>query len=312
MAKRMTRTFVTTVALLITLSLLLSVGVLGGMRASAAEADATDAGWYLLGNGAGSLQGDSWTDWSKGIMLTPDENDSHVFYADELTLYAGDQFKFLYQTGDFETPNDSYWLEGYVGGFDQIDGDKGEEYAFIDGGLGNIQVNNGHDGIYSFVLTVTPGSGTVSSEDGKLTLPAQSVSITYTLIRRLSPRVEYDMYVVGSIASDESVGWPGETGKTMLKMYPRQVPVLDAEGNETGEYVTKYFSEAIKFETTDEIKVYNAFNNAYYPSGVNNNRSPDADGYYVIEWEETAPDFEFRKCDETGAPYWPAPDTNAR
>ena len=303
----------TIIALL--MSLVLMCGALTGigiMSASAAEGEdptptPAASGWYVMGNGAGEqgLKNCSWTEYKADFRLTgtPEEegetpaNYLGTWSTKKLALYQNDQFKILYADGTLAGPNDASWGDGFVVGYYQIpETDRGN---FLDGGLGNIQIAEHFDGWYTFHVEVY--------DDGEGVM--FDVTYDYDTETPLPPLVTtYEMYVVGSIASDSNVGWPGQADKTMIEMFPREVEVEDEEGNKIT--VTKYYSHQIYFHTTDEIKVYNAVDNLYYPSGVDNNVSPTAEGWFVVEWEETAPSFEFRTCDEDGAPYWPV--TEAR
>lgn len=291
-------------ALVLLCGALMGVGI---MSASAAEGDdptptPAPSGWYVMGNGAGEqgLKNCSWTEFKKDFRLegvaTDDVNYLGSWYTNKLALYQNDQFKFLYSDGTLVGPTaEDSWAAKNVADYFTIS--EADRANFLNGGLGNIQIAEGFEGWYTFYLDVYETNGEVQK------------SLTYTYDDKTPlPSIEthYEMYVVGSIASDSTVGWPGQEDKTMIEMFPREVEVE----NEKGELVTvtKYYSHQIYFHTTDEIKVYNAIDNLYYPSGVDNNVSPPADGWFVVEWEETAPSFEFRTCDEDGAPYWPVTD----
>ncbi len=276
---------------------------IGVLSAGAAETPVVEPGWYVMGNGAGTEEGVglkncSWTEFKSAYKLTgtplsgDEEHENYLgtWETAKLALYEGDQFKFLYADGTLAGPNDDSWGVGFVGGFFEIPESLRDN--FWDGGLGNIQIKEGYQGWYTFRV-----SAVMVQENVQIT-----VSYIYDNITPL-PELEttYEMYVVGTIESFPEVGWPGQEGKTMLRMTPYEVQVKDENGEMIT--VTKYYSESIYFRTTDEIKVYNAVDGAYYPSGVDNNKSPVEDGWYVIEWQETAPDFEFNEvaAPETGA-----------
>ena len=253
------------------------MGLSGLVKASAAEGDepATPpaSGWYVVGNGASEdgLKNCSWGEYLPDFRLTGEAEDSENYLGTwetkTMLLYEGDQFKFLYANGTWQWPNDSGWGTDITGQFDNLA--DGQYTNFLNGGLGNIQINSGYSGYYKFTLDVFEDEGEVFIE------------ISYKFNNTDVPPIEqYEMYVVGTIASLPDIGWPGQYEKTMLPMHA-----------ETVGDVVKYYSDVIYLVTTDEIKVYNAVNNLYYPSGINNNFSPAADGYYVIEWQQDAPDF---------------------
>ncbi len=274
-----------------------AVGGIGKLSASAAEdfePTYPQSGWYELGNGnsQGSLGACSWTEYLPDFRLTgTSADDPEAEYQNylgtwttkELLLYNNDQFKFLYESGKWEYPNDSGWGADIVAGYYSLTGDA--EGNFTDGGLGNIQVSATGSGYYIFILTVAKDE--TSPLGVKLTLE-------YKKTEPVDPIQEYRMYVVGKIASVPACGWPSESGKDahLLSMGERWVKETDKETGKTS-IVKKYYSERIFFTTTDQIKVYNAADNLYYPSGVNNNKSPQSDGWYYVEWKQDAPNFTF-------------------
>ena len=234
-----------------------------GISASAAEYEPAEAGWYVVGKGASTdgLKNCSWTEYLPDFRMTgtsddePDavyQNYLGSWETDTLLLYEGDDFKFLYANGVWAYPNASGWGADITGQFDNLE--RGQYTNFVYGVYGNIQINSGY---YKFTLDVFEDKGEVFIEIG------------YKFNNTDVPPIEqYEMYVVGSIASDAAVGWLGQYGKTMLPMHAEIV----------GD-VVKYYSDVIYLVTTDAIKVYNAVNDHYYPGGLDNDFSPAADGY---------------------------------
>ena len=287
---------------------------LRGLTASAAEDPEPtypQSGWYELGNGnsQGSLGACSWTEYLPDFRLTGTSTDDPeaeyqnylgTWTTKELLLYNNDQFKFLYESGKWAYPNDSGWGADIVADYSSLTGDA--EGNFTDGGLGNIQVSATGSGYYIFTLTVAKDE--TSPLGVKLTLE-------YKKTEAVDPIQEYRMYVVGSIESVPKLGWPGEEGKdsTLLYMTARWVKETDEETGVTS-VVKKYYSELIVFVTTDQVKVYNAADNLYYPSGVGNNQSPATAGSYYVEWKQDAPSIKFvtELPEAQPDPTLPAPD----
>ena len=290
MTKKLTRWLLTIIAMALTFIMLCgTLGAFRGMSASAAEAAPAPSGWYVMGNGAGEqgLKNCSWTEYKADFRLTgtPEEegetpaNYLGTWSTKKLALYQNDQFKILYADGTLAGPNDASWGDGFVVGYYQIpETDRGN---FLDGGLGNIQIAEHFDGWYTFHVEVY--------DDGEGVM--FDVTYDYDTETPLPLLVKtYEMYVVGSIANASDIGWPGQEGKTMLPMTPKEV-------EQEGWTVTKYCSEPVYLLTTDEIKVFNEVNGSYYPGGVENNVAPTSDGWFVVEWTEDAPYIELRYTD---------------
>lgn len=115
------------------------------------------------------------------------------------------------------------------------------------------------------------------------------------------------MYVVGHIASIPELGWPGEVTETGEVLDYTLAPMEAYYVTEDGERVIKYYSKAIVFATTDEVKVFNDVDDLYYPSGIDNNKSPETAGTYYVEWKKDAPDFVFVVNMPTDAELVPSP-----
>ena len=259
-------------------ALVLSIGIAAGagvgLTANAAELqeEPVASGWYVVGNGAGDLADCSWQEYLADWRLTGTAKDEinylGVWETPELLLYQGDQFKLLYNNGEWETPDDSGWTEEVCAQFANIVGDT--EGYFSDGGLGNIYANV--SGYYTFTLTV-------QEEE-----PILSISFTRSE-KEVPPLVLYDMYIVGSIASVETCGWPDAIiaeGKTVedtcIKMTETTVTV-------EGEEVT-IWSATVVLGLEDQFKVYNTITGTYYPGGFDNNLVVEEAGTYLVSWVE--------------------------
>lgn len=246
-----------------------TLGMAKGMSAKAAEpAAAPAAGWYVVGNGAGTLSACSWTEYKPDFKLTQTEGTGNylgTFTIENITLYGGDAFKLLYADGIWQWPNDSGWTSEYVGQFGNLDNTAG---YFVDGGLGNIQLVNGEDGIYNFTLTVYEMEGTVTT-----------YVIPNFVTSDVPPITQEEMYVVGSLANYPTCNWPGSIDvKTSC-------PAL------TYDATTKKWTATLDLAVGDQFKVYNLVNNGYFPSGTNNDCIITEADTYTIEYETKAPSF---------------------
>lgn len=259
-------------------ALLLMLGAMVGVGAAGAKASAAEdpepviaaPGWYVVGNGAGSLADCSWQEYRPAFKLTGDSEDAKeyegTFYTAKMLLYAGDQFKILYQNGAWEVPDDSKWGVDVCAGFSNITDNTDDDFS--DGGLGNIYCNR--SAYYTFTLSVIAGE---TPEEAILEL---SFVPDYTTV--VPPLNLYDMYVVGTIASVETCGWPDalrDEEKTVedncIKM------TLGTDGNWTATVV---------LATTDAFKLYNTITGTYYPGGFDNNLVVEEAGTYTITWEQ--------------------------
>lgn len=241
-----------------------TLGMAKGM-ASADEVEPApvpaEQGWYIVGNGAGTLKDCSWTEYLSDFKLEGGAGKTGTFTKKDVTLYEGDAFKVLYANGEWAWPSDSNWTSDVMAQYSNVSAEAG---FFVDGGLGNIQVTKEGQGIYNLMLRVT------------------STSTTLTLKKTASvedPVVQEEMYVVGSLKGYEDCNWPGAIDvKTCC-------PAL------TLNEATQKWTATLKLYAGDEFKVYNLVNNAYFPSGIANNCVIAEDGEYVIEYGVAAPSF---------------------
>lgn len=259
-------------ALLLMLGAMVGVGA-AGARASAAEDPEpviAAPGWYVVGNGAGSLKECSWQEYRPAFKLTAvsadDKEYEGLFVTGELLLYEGDQFKILYENGSWAVPDDSKWGVDVCAGFGNIAEDPNADFS--DGGLGNIYCN--HSAYYTFTLSVTAGE---TPEEALLEL---SFKADYD--KEVPPRTLYDMYVVGTIASVGSV-WPEQEGFDLSKCIHM---TSDEDGTWTATNVV--------LDVEDEFKLFNTATGTYYPGGFDNNLKVEVAGTYTITWEQGSQD----------------------
>lgn len=262
-------------------ALVLSIGIAAGagvgLTANAAELQEDPvSGWYVVGNGAGDLKNCSWQEYRADWRLTgtaeDEENYLGVWHTDEILLYQGDQFKIVYNDGTWQHPDESGWTEDNCAQFENIVGDT--EGYFSDGGLGNIYAEV--SGYYTFTLNVTYNE---ENEKFVLTLSFERSN------EEVPPLVLYDMYIVGSIASVETCGWPDalrDEGKTVQDSC---IPMTSA----TEEKVTTWTATVV-LGLEDQFKLYNTVTGTYYPGGFDNNLKVEEAGTYLVSWVEGSQD----------------------
>ena len=264
-------------ALVLSLGIATGAGV--GLTANAAQLqeDLPASGWYVVGNGAGDLADCSWqaylADWRLTGTTEDEANYFGVWKTPELLLYQGDQFKLLYNDGSYATPDDSGWTEEVCAQFANIVGDT--EGYFSDGGLGNIYCN--FNGFYTFTLTV-------QEEE-----PILSISFERS-DREVPPLVLYDMYIVGSIASVPTCGWPDNldpAGPDGVALYC--IPMTKTTEVVNEETITTW-SATVTLGTEDQFKLYNTVTGTYYPGGFDNNLVVTEEGTYLVSWVEGSQD----------------------
>lgn len=260
------------------LSLGIATGASVGLTANAAklQEELPESGWYVVGNGVGQLRGCSWQEYRANWRLTgiaADEiNYLGVWETPRLLLYQGDQFKLLYNNGEWEIPDDSGWTPEVCAQFENVKQDETtEEKDFSDGGLGNIYVNVSD--YYTFTLTASE-----DAETGEVALV-----ITYTREHAEVPPIDlYDMYVVGTIASLETV-WPEQAGFDLDKCPKMAITGTTDEG-------VNIWTATVVLGLDDEFKLYNTITGTYYPGGFDNNLTVEEAGTYLISWVENTQD----------------------
>ncbi len=260
------------VAFLLALALFFGVGggFLSGLTASAAE-NANEAGWYVVGTGAGSLKECNWEEYNPAFRLTgtsyDDPNADYQDYlgfwqTDSMLLYEGNQFKFLYNDGSWTMTDQSEWRADLTAGYGNIADNIGSAFASV--GLGNIQVREGHSGYYTFYLYATRTSQGVV---------ALTLTFYYDASREVPPITSFDMYVVGEIASVPACGWADE-----INVAENGVKMTRSAQTDM------WYSPVLYLVPTDSFKVYDYAMNIYYPSGVEDNKTVRAAGWYYIQW----------------------------
>lgn len=242
-----------------------TLGMAKGTSANAAEKEPVYAqeGWYVVGNGAGSLKDCSWLNYVPEYKLEQLGDTAYIGeFEIELDLYAGDAFKLLYANGEWEWTSDSGWKTEYMAQYS----DLSDPTNFVNGGLGNIQAKQ--DGKYSILLIVE------QDEAGAVTTTVEA-----TRKGDVTPIVMEEMYVVGSLANYPTCNWPGAIDVAT------KCPAMSYNAT------TKKWTVTLNLVAGDEFKVYNLISNAYYPGGIVGNYVVAVTGTYEVEWESAAPDF---------------------
>lgn len=262
-------------------ALLLMLGAMVGVGAAGAKASAAEdpepviaaPGWYVVGNGAGSLKDCSWQEYRADFKLTSETEDptqyEGTFVTDELLLYEGDQFKVLYENGSWAVPDDSKWGVTVCAGFGNIYDNTDD--AFADGGLGNIYCNI--SGYYTFTLEVIAGE---TPEEALLVL-----SFTRS-DKAVPPLALFDMYVVGTIASVATCGWPDALRDEDKTVEDNCIKMTLLESGD--------WTATVVLAETDEFKLYNTISGTYYPGGFDNNLKVEVAGTYTISWAQGSQD----------------------
>ena len=215
--------------------------------------------FYVIGggSGAGSLGLCGWSGCMEELKFTKaeaaDENGNTV-YTIELTLYAGDNFKIIQDV----TITSTGWLDDTVLYFNDL---TAPADSFTEGDGGNIVV--AANGKYKFTIRTTKGGD----------LYANKVEVVcLETLPDLGFEDQYEMYLVGSIASAPNCGWPGVVGK-------ENVPSMCVKMTYNADAQT--FTVEIELAVGDSFKVYN-LKNDWYSAG--DNFSVTTAGKYLVTY----------------------------
>ncbi len=90
-----------------------TLGMANGVSAMAAEEEPKPVpaaqGWYIVGNGAGTLSKCDWNNYVPEFKFEGEEAKEGTFTYKNVTLYEGDAFKVLYANGEWAWPSESGW-----------------------------------------------------------------------------------------------------------------------------------------------------------------------------------------------------------
>lgn len=228
-----------------------------------------DREFYIVGGGVkeGSLANGSWSECLAEFKFTKaaavDENGITV-YTITLTLYSGDTFKIIQPT---TIDSEGNWDDSTVLGFSTLANPTG---TFTESTGGNIVLAVGADGRYELTIRTTKG-GTLTANKVEFKLIESVPS--------LDVLEQYEMYLVGSIASKPTTQWPSANNMTNIPSTCYRME-LQADG--------KTFSVEVVLGTADRFKVWNYklgnTSAGYYPDGMNNDLKVSVAGTYVVSW----------------------------
>ena len=233
--------------------------------------------FYVVGGGIGDLATGTWTGPNASFKFTkatePDAN-GYTVYTYQMKLYSADEFKFIEQNTisqktDAEGNTTTEWDAATTFMLADLDVTAVPD-AFK--GDDNIVVNTGADGVYRFtLLTKKGGSAKENKVKVELVEPVEALDVTE----------QYEMYLVGTIASKPGTKWPSLM--PALSDAPKYCYKLELQ--EDG----RTFSIEVKLATKDEFKVWNYktlnASAGYYPTGEGGNLTVKEDGWYVVSWK---------------------------
>ncbi len=209
-------------------------------------------GWYVLGTGAGSLDGVEWDNFEAAMML---KDDGNGYLSITLDLFNGDYFKILYNhagTAAQGFSGDEEWNTysiGYIGS----DNTAGNEMVgFTFDGDGNAVVMDGYSGSYTIkiVSTATTKPEAVDVEGG--------ITLTRDLALK-DKEIASDFYIVGLNSK-----WPSNSTEADW------IPLTGSNG---------VYTATLDLKASDEFKIYNASSKKYNTLGYNLNELANIKGY---------------------------------
>lgn len=234
--------FISLLSLFLVAILLWPLGSVLNHAIAHAEAADVRSGWYLLGNGAGDLNNCSWQEYRADWRLIGTAEDATnylgIWKTPELLLYQGDQFKFLWNDGSWNYPDESGWGADIQVQFENLV--YNENGDFSSGVYGNIYTEVSD--YYTFTLTVSEDESGMA----KLTL-AYSRSHA-----EVPPITLYDMYIVGKIASAPTCNWPNDLVSEGQTVSASCIPMTSTV---SGDVVV--WTAIVSLRPTDYFKVYN-------------------------------------------------------
>ncbi len=218
--------------------------------------------FWVTGSGAGDLKDCGWDILKDTFKLTRQpkkDAEGFTLYTIQFKIYAGgDNFKIRQDERD--TAGALVWTDGTYFGLNEI---KENDGTFVDGGLGNIAVAKGKDGIYKFTVHTKPAPAAWADN-----------YVSFELVEPVEglPKTE-DIYIVGNLKEYPTNAWP-----TLVKNSVQKdcVP-LEFDGDKT-------WSTTVRLRANvDTFKLYNTVNNKYYPD-PDPNLTVKTSGDYKISW----------------------------
>lgn len=234
--------------------------------------------YYITGSGQGDLYlGGNFTSiWKERFTLTRlpqlDADGLTVYESCAIAMYKGDQFKIVVNLT---------WENGTHFGFHELR-DPGDIFC-NEGGIGNVGLNRGKQGVYKFYFHTDPFDYTNNY-------------IEWELVEELEEKVTEDMYIVGNLEASGNNKW--STAITdMLHM-------TVAEDGIT-------WSIVIKINPKEEFKIYNRINRSYHPNGTTGTNLSlkqygfTESGYYKVTWNADTDQIDIEEAEAPVLPETP-------
>ena len=246
------------------------------------DADLDTREFYVVGGGMGTLKNGTWDGPKTGFQFAKaphkDANGNTV-YTFTMELYSADEFKFIEKNAITQETDESgnskaVWHDELVFTLPDLDVSAVTgAFARASETSDNITVQKGKDGEYEFTIRTT--------KDGDM----KANKVEVRLIKELEPlgvESQYEMYLVGKIASKATSDWPSMIGVANVPSKCYKMELQD--DGET-------FAIEVELSIYDQWKVWNYkvgnVNAGYYPTGMDGNLSTGGgpNGWYRVTWK---------------------------
>ncbi len=246
------------------------------------DADLDTREFYVVGGGMGTLKNGTWDGPKTGFQFAKaphkDANGNTV-YTFTMELYSADEFKFIEknaitQETDASGNSKAVWHDELVFTLPDLDvSSVTGAFARASETSDNITVLKDMDGEYEFTIR--------TQKDGDM----KANKVEVRLVKELEPlgiESQYEMYLVGKIASKATSDWPSMLGVANVPSKCYKMELQDDE---------ETFAIEVELSKADQWKVWNYkvgnVNAGYYPTGVEGNLSTGGgpDGWYRVTWK---------------------------
>ena len=246
------------------------------------DADLDTREFYVVGGGMGTLKNGTWDGPKAGFQFAKaphKDADGNTVYTFTMELYSADEFKFIEknaitQETDESGNNKAVWHDELVFTLPDLDVSAVTgAFARASETSDNITVQKGKDGEYEFTIRTT--------KDGDM----KANKVEVRLVKELEPlgvESQYEMYLVGKIASKATSDWPSMIGVANVPSKCYKMELQDDEGT---------FAIEVELSIADQWKVWNYkvgnVNAGYYPTGMDGNLSTGGgpNGWYRVTWK---------------------------
>ncbi len=246
------------------------------------DADLDTREFYVVGGGMGTLKNGTWDGPKAGFQFAKaphkDANGNTV-YTFTMELYSADEFKFIEKNAITQETDESgnskaVWHDELVFTLPDLDvSSVTGAFARASETSDNITVLKDMDGEYEFTIRTT--------KDGDM----KANKVEVRLVKELEPlgvESQYEMYLVGKIASKATSDWPSMLGVANVPSKCYKMELQDDE---------ETFAIEVELSGYDQWKVWNYkvgnVNAGYYPTGIDGNLSTGGgpDGWYRVTWK---------------------------